>query len=153
MNGRHPAGDGNDAAADRSAVRRARTIAGALVAGVLLLTAVSALLRPSAALGVLVVPAAALGAISPAIGYRLYLLLRERIPAEAPTWERRAVYVRAVVLSLAVTEAAALFGALVFGLTSDPIALLGPLMHVLLAGAIWPSLERLEGFLTAQPTE
>lgn len=136
-------GDG----ANHATVARARLIAGALVAGVLLLTTASGLMRAKAGLGGTVVPAAVLGAVGPVIGFRLYLLTRDRIPREAPEALRRAAYLRAVLLALAVTEAAALFGVVIHGLTGNPLALIGVLTHVLLAGAIWPSPERLETFL------
>jgi hypothetical protein len=133
--------------ANRATVARARLIAGALVAGVLLLTTASGLIRATAGLGGTVIPAAVLGAVGPVIGFRLYLLTRDRIPRDAPDDRRRAAYLRAVLLALAVTEAAALFGVVVHGLTGNPLALIGVLTHVLLAGAIWPAPERLETFL------
>ncbi|HXV76946.1 MAG TPA: hypothetical protein VD788_11585 [Candidatus Polarisedimenticolaceae bacterium] len=120
----------------RAVVARARASATALVATVLAATAASSLLPSVRSLDVLVGPAAAIGAIGPAIGYRRYLLARDR----------RGSYLRAVVSALAVTGVAALFGAAVHGVTGELLPLIGPFMHVLLAAVIWPADERLSAF-------
>jgi hypothetical protein len=138
-----------DDGANRRVLMRARTVAAALVLGVLAFIAVSGILPRVPSLGVLVLPAAAFGAISPVFGYRLYLLLRERIAPGASAAECRATFLRAVVLALAVTDAAAVFGVLVHALTGDLLVLIGAFMHVLLAGAIWPTEDRLQLFLDA----
>ena len=47
----------------------------------------------------------------------------------------------------AITEGAAVFGVVVFAMTGAPLALIGVLMHVLLGGAVWPTEEKLAGFV------
>lgn len=128
-------------------VNQARVIVAVLVLGVLVLTALSGLFPRSQGLGFLVVPAAIIGVVSPVIGYRAYHYLRERIPPEAATQRRTQTFLRANIVALGVTEGAALVGVVVHALTGSLLALLGVGMHVLLAGAIWPSSEKLEAFV------
>jgi hypothetical protein len=134
-------------AADRQSLVRARLIVGSLVGGVLVLTALGGFLPRVVGAHGLVVPAAVMGAASPAIAFRLYQLMRDRLTPESTVEHRREVFVRANVLCFAITEAAAVFGAVVFALSGAPLALIGVGMHVLLAGALWPSQEKLEAFL------
>ena len=136
-----------DDAANRTALGRARAMAAAWVGGVILVTAFSGQLPRVPAVAVLVLPAAVMGAVSPVIGFRLYLLLRERIAPETGPAERRRLYIRAVSLALAVTALAAIFGVIIYGTTGELITLIGPFMHILLAGAIWPTDDRLEAFV------
>ena len=49
-------------------------------------------------------------------------------------------------MALGLTEGIALFGLVVFMLSAGLPALIGTATHVLLAGAIWPTAERLEAF-------
>jgi hypothetical protein len=133
--------------ADRETLLRARLIVGALIVGVLILTAVSGWMPRVDGVGGLVVPAAVVGAACPAVAFRLYQLLRERITPTATSALRRETFLRANVLAFAITEGAALFGVVVFALTGSPLALIGVVMHVLLAGALWPTEERLAGFV------
>jgi uncharacterized membrane protein len=133
--------------ADRETLQRARLIVGALIGGVLILTALSGWMPRADGLVGLVVPAAVVGAASPVVAFRLYHLLRERITPTATDAVRRETYLRANVLAFAITEGAALFGVIVFALTDAPLALIGVAMHVLLAGALWPTEEKLAGFV------
>jgi hypothetical protein len=81
------------------------------------------------------------------VAFRLYQLLRERIGPTATAALRRETFLRANILTFAVTEGAALFGVIVFAMTGSPLALIGVVMHVLLGGAIWPTEEKLAGFV------
>jgi len=124
-----------------------RLMAGGMAAGVLFVAALSGLFEPTGALSVLIGPAALFGLVGPVLGYRLYLLLRERIPAEADAVERRRVFLRATLSALSITEAAALFGVLVFVFSGEWYAAVGVATHIILTGAIWPTQERLDAFL------
>jgi len=133
--------------ADREILFRARLIVGALIGGVLILTALSGFMPRLDGMEGLVVPAAVVGAVSPAVAFRLYQLLRDRLAGGASAALRRQTFLRANVLCFAITEGAAVFGVIVFALTGSPLALMGVLMHVLLGGALWPSEEKLAGFV------
>jgi hypothetical protein len=132
---------------DAAVLRQTRLIVGALVAGVLILTALSGFMPRADGLDGLVIPAAVIGAASPVIGFRLYQMLRERLTPGTPRSRRREAFLSANIISFAITEGAAVFGVLVYALTGAPLALIGVLMHVLLAGALWPSEEKLAGFM------
>jgi len=127
-----------DEGAER-ALRSARTAAAILVAAPVVLVAVAAAvpLEPSAPS--LATPAVLAGLLAPALGFHLYRRMQE-----AGTGR----FVRATIVSLACTEAGATLGVVAFLLSREPLALVGVAMHVLLAGAIWPSRERLESFLS-----
>ncbi len=131
----------------RAVVNAARAIVAALVLGVLVLMALSGLLPRAEGVEFLVVPAAIIGAVSPVIGYRAYHYLRERIPARASPQQRMRTFLRANILAMGITEGAALAGVIVHALTGSLLALLGAGMHVLLAGALWPSPEKLDAFV------
>ena len=122
-------------------------MAGALGAGVILLALVASVLDLSAGVTALSAPAALFGLVSPVIGYRLYVYLREKAPtgesAEQAGWR----FLQATIGGLAVTEAAALFGVVAFTLGGDLFALVGVPMHVLLSGTLWPSKEKLSRFI------
>jgi hypothetical protein len=133
--------------ADRQTLFRARLVVGALIGGVLILTALSGFMRRVHGTEGLVVPAAVIGAVAPAIGFRLYQLLRDRLTPRDDAARRREAFLRANVLAFAITEGAAVFGVVVFAMTGAPLALIGVLMHVLLGGAVWPTEEKLAGFV------
>jgi hypothetical protein len=137
----------------RAALMQARILVGALVAGVLALLAVSGLFQLGDSLRFLVLPAGLVGLVSPVIGHKLYTSRRDGTPADADVATRCRRFVMATILALAITEAAALFGVVVFMLSGRWTALTGVLTHVLLAGAIWPSPDRLQPFLgSSAPT-
>ena len=136
---------------ERGAVGRARRRAGLLVLAALIPTAVSGVLPLRARVEFLAMPAALAGLVGPVIGYRLYLLFRERIDADSEVGERCRGFVRATTYALSITAAIAVAGAILFALTHEVATLVGALGHVLLAGAIWPSAERLEAFLEESP--
>lgn len=133
--------------ADREVLLRARLIVGALVGGVLILTALSGFVPRVGGMTGLVAPAAIAGAVSPAVAFRLYQMRRDRLSGGDGASVRRQAFLRANVLTFAITEGAAVFGVIVFALSGAPLALIGVLMHVLLAGALWPSEEKLAGFV------
>jgi hypothetical protein len=133
--------------ADHQVLVRARLIVGALIGGVLVLTALSGFMPRVDGMYGLVVPAAVVGAASPAVAFRFYQLLRDRLPDGAGAALRRQTFLRANILCFAITEGAAVFGVIVFALTGAPVALIGIVMHVLLGGALWPSEEKLAGFV------
>jgi hypothetical protein len=136
---------------ERSAVAQARIIAAALAAGVLVLAAISGVVRLPPSLFSLATPAGLCGLVSLVIGYRLYAWLRERVPSGASHRQRCAAFVRATIVALAVTESTALFGVIVFWLSGEPIALIGVATHIILAGALWPGPERLRAFVEPPP--
>jgi len=145
---KYGAGTGTDERdAGRATLFQARLIVGGLVGGVLILTAVSGWMPRGGDLEGLVVPAAVIGAVSPVVAFRLYQLFRDRLTSGATAARRRETFLRANVLCFAITEGAALFGVIVYALTGAPLALIGVVMHVLLAGALWPSEEKLAGFM------
>lgn len=130
-----------------TALHHARLVFVAATASVVALLAVAGWIEPPGkALG-LAFPVSLIGLISPVIGYRLYLLQRERIPAAAGPAERCRAFLRAGILALAVTEGVALLGVIGYALSGTLSALSGVLTHVLLVGALWPTRERLESFL------
>jgi hypothetical protein len=128
-----------------------RIISAALVGGVLGFAIVTVgwfSSRPSS-LPALALAAALAGLVAPVGGYRLYRALRRGIPPRAEASARCAVFQKATVLALGITEGIALVGVVVFALSREWIALTGVVTHVLVAGAIWPSRARLDDFLTA----
>jgi hypothetical protein len=136
---------------ERKTLATAGIIVAALTAGVLMITVVAGLVDISAGLEILVPPAALLGLISPVVAYRLYLRMRERIPADADAHFRCHRFLTATVLAVAITESIALFGVVAFMLGGGYAALIGVVTHVILVGAIWPTRERLETFLPNFP--
>ena len=141
--GERPVDDGR---AERDALGRSRVVVGGMVAGVLVLTAVAGFIPRLDGAEAFVLPAAIIGAVSPIIAYRMYQLQRDRLTRDAGTARRHEVFLRANVIAMAITETAALFGLIVHALTGSLLTLLGVLMHVLLAGALWPTVEKLESF-------
>jgi len=139
--------DEDDEAADRRTLGRARIVVSALVGGVLVLAAAGSAMPRADGLTALIVPAAVAGAASPVLGFRLYQLLRERLAPGLDRERRREAFLRANILAFAVTEGAAVFGVIVHVLTGSALALIGVFTHVLLAGALWPSEERLVSFV------
>jgi hypothetical protein len=129
-----------------SATARARLPAASLLSGVLVVWVAVYLVPGEPARAAWAGAASLLGLVSPVIGYRLYGWLESRVsPGTGPAGIDRA-WIRATVYALAVTGAAALLCAIAFLLTRDPTTHLGPAMHVLLTGALWPSSERRNAF-------
>jgi len=124
-----------------------RMLVGGMTVGLLAIAGASRLIQPTGGLRLLVGPAGLLGLVSLVIGYRLYCLLKSRVPPDADTAVRCGVYLRANILAMAVTEGVGLLGVIVHADTGEWPALIGVVTHVILAGAIWPSREGLELFL------
>lgn len=132
-------------------LRESRIIAAALVAGPALFLAVTFGMTPGDAdLGPLVTIAMVLGLASLPVAWRLEGSMRERVPATAVEEERCRRYQVAFLVSLGVTEGAALFGLVAWTLTRNPMALVGFATHLLFAGATWPSEERLSRWIRGE---
>ena len=132
-----------------SVTARARLLAASLLSGVLIVWLAVHLVPGEPARAAWAGAASLLGLVSPVIGYRVYGWLGSRVPSgTAPASIDRA-WVRATVGALVVTESAALLCAIAFLSTRDPTTYLGPAMHVLLTGALWPSAERRNAFASA----
>jgi hypothetical protein len=141
MTGRSPS------AAPLQVLSQAQLIAGASVGAALLLAVVVGLIGPSDALPGIAVPATLLGLVSPAIAYRLPQVVRERLSPDVEPGQRCAAYLRGVVLALAVAEGAAMLGIVAYLLSGKLSSLVGVLTLVLVAGALWPSEDRLTAFI------
>lgn len=139
--------EAGDDARIEGTLRRTRRVAGALALGPLVLAGVAGFLplEPQARLAFLAAPVALVGLVSPVIGHRLFLGRGQRLPPDREA--RCASYTQATILALAVTEGIALLGIVTHVLTGRLFPLVGLLSHTLLAGALWPSREKLEGWL------
>ena len=134
---------------ESATLKRTRLLATAMAAGVLLLTAVSGVVSIPPVTRALAAPAALLGIVSPLLGFRLFAWLRERAATETSHATHCAAFLRATLLALSVTEAAAIFGVISFWMSGRIESLIGVVMHVILSGALWPTPEKLEAFLSA----
>jgi hypothetical protein len=134
---------------ESATLKRARLLTTAMAAGVLLLTAASGVVSNSPVTRALAAPAALLGIVSPLLGFRTFAWLRERAATQTSHGTRCGAYLRATVLALSVTEAAAIFGVISFWMGGGIESLIGVVMHVILSGALWPTPEKLEAFLAA----
>lgn len=132
----------------KQALTQARVIVAALVLGTLVFWVIAHVIPVGSGPDYLILPSVLFGLVSPVIGYRIYLKVRERSP-KGFDGARRA-FLRAHILAMVVTETAALFGCVAYILSPNPLAYAGFLMHVLLAGAIWPNRYRLEQFLEGE---
>jgi hypothetical protein len=126
-------------------------VVAALTAGVLMITVVAGFVEISAGLDFLVAPAALLGLISPVVAYRLYLRIRDRLPAAAGAEHRCQKFLMATIVAAAITESVAVFGVIAFMLSGAFAGLIGVVTHVILVGAIWPTREKLAIFLPNFP--
>lgn len=128
-------------------LRRSTLLAAALVAGVLIPASLVGLMPVMDGARFLAAPAALAGPLGLITGFRFHVKLREGIPAAATLDERCSRFLRAIMIPLAITEGVALFGLVAFLVSRRVEALLGVATHVLLAGAIWPTEEKLRQFL------
>jgi len=124
------------------ALGTARLTAALLLAGPFLLMALFLVVAPREGVVFLVVPAGVLGLVAPAVAWRVQARIREGARGDAAG--RRRAYLRSLTVGLAITEAAASVGVVVWLLTRQPQALIGLPMHLIMAGALWPSEERLQ---------
>jgi hypothetical protein len=129
------------------ALRQARRGAFLLLAAPLVPVALALAVpsSPRSGWSMLVLPAGLIGLAAPVVGYRHYVARRQAaggVPAE-----RRALsFLHATLTVLAVGEAAAIVGIVVYWFTLQPAALTAVATHVLIGGAVWPTPERLELF-------
>ncbi len=123
---------GPDPAERLGAARRAVGGSLATLLGFALLLVLLAALADGAGVAWAALPAGLAGIVAPAIGYRLY---RRGL--------RATDFVRAHVRAMRATEFGGFLGLLGWLVSDDWTALTGLLTHTLLAGAIWPTPERL----------
>ncbi len=128
------------------ALKTSQLIVAVLIVAPLVLAVIAGFADLGSGVRILTLPAALFGVVSPVIGYRLYHSIRDRLAPDASYDERCRAFIQANLVALAVTEAAAFLGIVAYMLSREPWGLLGLLMHVLLAAAIWPSAERFHGF-------
>ena len=124
------------------ALGTARLTAALLLAGPFLLTALVLVVAPREGVAGLVVPAGVLGLVAPAVAWRVQARIREGARGGAAGGRR--AYLRSLTVGLAITEAAASVGVVVWLLTRQPQALIGLPLHLVMAGALWPSEERMQ---------
>ena len=129
------------------AVRTTRLMAVALAVGPVMVLALVTVFEPSSALGLLQIPAGALGLILPVVAYRLFLYRKSRLDPQRSEAERCSGYVSGFIVAAAVSEGAALVGSVTYVLTRHPATLLGLAMHLVILGAIWPSEDRVHWFI------
>ncbi|MCP3982531.1 MAG: hypothetical protein GY716_24795 [bacterium] len=135
-----------DPSVERALVR-GRLIVGLPPVVVLLLTTASVWLAGGVRASFLVMPAMLLGLVSPVLGYRTYLYLRDRPAAETDPAARVRVFEQANLAASGLATSIAALGWIAFTLSGRPEALAGVATQVIVAGAVWPTPERLEGFL------
>jgi len=139
--------------ADRESVlatiARNRLIVGALAAGVLSLTAVSGFvsLGPVSFAARLSLPVGLAGLMTLVAGWRVYVGKGERASEVEDVAAGCAGYTTALLISLALTEAAAFLGIVAYILGAGIVALTGVLTHVLLTAVLWPAAEKIRPFL------
>jgi hypothetical protein len=130
-------------------IARARILALALLAGQAVPWAVAHVIDTGSTFRALVGPAVLAGLVAPVVGYRVYLKIGSALPPDATRDAAAVAYVRAILISLAITEATSLLCAVAYLLSGDRMTYVGPAMHVILTGAIWPREERFESFAGA----
>ena len=127
-----------------------RIICFVILVAPLLVVGVFAAISPIEALGVLLIPAVVAGVVCCPTGYLLYRQLVDGGPAGADRAERLRRFFIGTIVPLALTEAAALLGAMAFSADSRPLALLPVLTHITLAVVIWPSQQRFDNLVGAE---
>lgn len=85
------------------------------------------------------------GIVAPAIGYRIYRAEFEP-PAGADREAIHTEFLKRNRSAIRVTEIGGFLGLLAWTIGGDPVSLTGLATHTLLAGAIWPTPERLANF-------
>jgi len=86
------------------------------------------------------------GLVALVAGWRLFAIQRER-RHDRDVESACADYQRALLLSLSITEGAAMLGVTWYYLGGGPLVLSGVMTHMLLVGALWPTAEKLEAFV------
>ena len=101
----------------------------------------------------LVLAAGWVGLIAPVVGYRVYERMRSRVRQLPDNGQRHTGFQRATIVAVAITDAVALGGIVIYMWSGEWMALSGVATHVLLGAAIWPSRTRLESFLEPDRVE
>jgi len=127
-------------------IARARTLVLALFAGQAVLWAVVHVIGIDPISRVLVGPSVLAGLVAPVVGYRAYRAIGSRLEPDASSDAASSAYLRAILIALSITEATSLLCGVAFLLSGDPRTYVGPLMHVILTGAIWPREVSFESF-------
>lgn len=130
-------------------IARARSLALALFAGQAVMWAIIHVLDRDPVSRVLVGPSVLAGLVAPAVGYHVYQWFGSRLEPDISHDAAAPAYLRAILIALAITESASLLCAVAFLLSGDRLTYVGPLMHLILTGAIWPREERFETFTHA----
>ena len=131
-------------ATPEAALRVARIVAGAVVVGPLLVLAVAAWMPPIPALDVLLLPAVVLGLATFAGGLALHARLIRAGRPDMDLAQRAARFHLATLVALALTEAAAILGAMAFSAKRAPWALVPVAAHLALAFLVWPTRSRFD---------
>lgn len=132
--------------AAEAAVSSARWLALVTTAGLLVFASAAEWIPIDTHWTAVAFPAGLFGLLAPVIGFRLYEWLRSRGGDPETELEAGKRFSNATLLALAVTEAAGALGVVAYLFSGRLVALTGLLTHVLLAGAIWPSMDRFELF-------
>jgi hypothetical protein len=127
-------------------IGKGRALALALFAGQAVLWAVIHVIDTDTVSRLLVGPSVLAGLVAPVVAYRVYLKIGSGVPPDASHDAVAAAYLRAILIALAITEATSLLCAVAFLLSGDRMTYVGPAMHLILTGAIWPREERFESF-------
>jgi len=128
---------------------RSRLIVGAMAAGILFLTAVIGLidLAPVGFADRLSLPAGLAGLLALVAGWRVFVRSGQRASDVEDVATGCTRYAAALLVALALTEAAAFLGVVAYMLGAEVMALTGVLSHVLLTAVLWPTVEKIRPFL------
>ncbi len=134
------------AESERSTVR---LIAAALAASPVVLLGLALVVPPPPPRHALVAPAVLAGFLSLAVGHRWYRRVLDGRATGAGPADRIAALRVATISGLACTGTAAIFGVFAFHFSREPFSLAGLAVHLILAGALWPTRARFERVLDA----
>jgi hypothetical protein len=138
-------------ASPEATVRVARIVAAAATLAPLPLVAIAAAIAPIDALQVLFLPAIGLGVVGFAGGLVAHARLVGTPRPEVVTTERAQRFLTGTLVPLALTEAAALVGAMAFAAGRNAWALLPVVAHLALAMLVWPTRSRFDRAFGANP--
>ena len=127
--------------------RAIQLLAAAILVGPLPLVLIFGMLDPIAGLRVLYLPAIVAGIGALIAGLLLHRLLIGRAGSLPDAAARAQGMLVAILAPLALTEAAALIGAMAFSAARDAWSLVGVAAHLVLGVAIWPGRGRIETVL------
>lgn len=100
----------------------------------------------------LAAPASLAGLLTPVVAHRIYHAVERGIGPRASREERAAALRRATLRAMGVSAAMGLAGAVVGLVTRDVRAFSGPVLHLVVAGALWPTRARAGRFLGDEPS-